>query len=273
MAVIKIDPTAALRWKENLRFDLEVGNDHLDWDWAGNGPSPYSTVIHTATPSPNLLAELKEIFSQAEYEEFFRAIVGAAVTVVSCRPFRSTPHESAGTGPQSWHEDGCPAGVIRGVLYLTDVSENNGPFQYKRSDGSEQTVLGNVGDLLVFDAMRLNHRAMPPKENVRVALDFVFIPRLSHQKLDVAWAGLNHWPADPFFFSIPTSKSAIRQSSRQPQTPIRTHNGHAPSGVGGSAGELMRESDAIRAELAAIRASTSWRVTAPLRRLVDIIRK
>jgi hypothetical protein len=57
------------------------------------------------------------------------------------------------------------ARIIRGVLYLTDVSETNGPFQYKDSNSQVHTVVGKVGDLLVFDAMRLPHRAKPTCTN------------------------------------------------------------------------------------------------------------
>ena len=175
IVVVKNDRAAALRWKDSLTFDMDVGNRHSAWDWAGNSIAPYSTVIETAKPPAELLAELKSLFAQDDYEQFFRAIVGCPVTVVNCRPVRSLPHATDGVGPQSAHQDGCPPGVIRGVLYLTDVDENNG----QRSNTWERTTLrrrfsGGVGDLLVFDAMRLKHRAMPPDKNVRMALDLGF---------------------------------------------------------------------------------------------------
>jgi hypothetical protein len=58
------------------------------------------------------------------------------------------PHSESAVGPQSWHHDGCPPGVFRGVLYLCDVDRDTGPFQYKDDKGT----LGKTGDLLVFDA-------------------------------------------------------------------------------------------------------------------------
>jgi hypothetical protein len=36
---------------------------------------------------------------------------------------------------------------------------------------------------------------------------------------------------------------------------------------------LQRELDGLRAEAEALRASTSWRVTAPIRTLVDLVRR
>ena len=40
-----------------------------------------------------------------------------------------------------------------------------------------------------------------------------------------------------------------------------------------SVDELKRENAAMRAELTALRASTSWRITEPLRRIVSVARR
>jgi hypothetical protein len=92
------------------------------------------------------------------------------------------------------------------VLYLTDVDEETGPFQYQDAASATQTVMGKTGDLLIFDAMRLLHRAMPPKTRERTAIDLVFMPRLPDQELTIVAAGMNHWPADPFFFEVPIQR-------------------------------------------------------------------
>ncbi|HBJ82295.1 MAG TPA: hypothetical protein DDZ88_00135, partial [Verrucomicrobiales bacterium] len=143
------------------------------------------------------------IFSQPSFEAFFLGVLGCPATAVNCRLVQSTPHEGEGTGPQSWHLDGCPVGVIRGVLYLTDVEVNGGPFQYKDSNGEIVTMLGEVGDCLIFDARRLQHRALPPRVRERKAVDLIFMPRLPGQKFAVNDAGMNTWPSDPFFYRVP----------------------------------------------------------------------
>ncbi|MET4426400.1 hypothetical protein [Bradyrhizobium sp. RT3a] len=206
ITTLPTDPERAAAWRETESFDRNVGNRHSSWSWAGNSVEPYSSTLKSGLPSDALRSELKALFSSEDFDAFFRGALGCPVTIGNCRLVKSMPHKSEGTGPQSWHQDGCPPGVIRGVLYLTDVDERTGPFQYRDGNGDEHTVLGNTGDLLVFDAMRLPHRAMPPEEKTRTAIDIVFMPRLANKELDVVLAGMNHWPADPFSFERPVER-------------------------------------------------------------------
>jgi hypothetical protein len=210
ITIIGTSQERASSWRETEAFDRDVSNQHSSWDWAGNSIAPYSSTLKTGIPSERLIGDLKELFTGDDFEAFFRGVLGCAMTVGNCRLVRSLPHEGEGVGPQSWHQDGCPPGIIRGVLYLTDVDEKTGPFQYKDSIGKEHTVHGKTGDLLVFDAMRLLHRAMPPERNTRSAIDLVFMPRLPGQALDIVVAGMNHWPADPFNYSAPIDLSRSR---------------------------------------------------------------
>lgn len=267
ICVLKANPETVERWRQVLAFDRGVGNTHSAWDWAGNSIQPYSDVLRTALPPITVLNDLKTLLCQPEYDAFFRSILGCPVTVMNCRPVQSIPHESSGIGPQSWHEDGCPAGIIRGVLYLTDVDEVTGPFQYKAPDGTPVTVTGKSGDFLIFDAMRLSHRAMPPTEKTRTALDFVFMPRLSYQPLEIIMSGMNHWPADPFCFSIPVDKSNIRNSNNITDVEVQ------PQSVVNSSNMFAAEYHKLRAETLAMLNSTSWQVTAPLRQMMRMVRK
>lgn len=211
VTVVGTDPSIAHSFSESENFNRDVGNLHSSWDWAGNAVKPYSTSIQSGIPSDQLRRYLKELFSGEDFQIFFRSVLGCDVTVGNCRLVKSSPHAAQGIGPQSWHQDGCPPGIIRGVLYLTDVDEHTGPFQYKDDQGGEHTVLGKTGDLLIFDAMRLEHRAMPPTQRVRKAIDLVFMPRMPSQNLEILVAGMNHWPADPFAFREPTEKADIRE--------------------------------------------------------------
>jgi hypothetical protein len=215
IVVLPTDPDRALHWQQTEVFDRDVSNVHSSWDWAGNSVKPYGSVLKTGMPSESLKGELLKLITSPYYDSLFKGVLGCSVSIGNCRLVESLPHETTGVGPQSWHEDGCPPGIIRGVLYLTDVSEANGPFQYKDSNSKVHTVVGKIGDLLVFDAMRLPHRAMPPTENVRMAIDLVFLPRLPGRNAQVIAAGMNHWPADPFAFDIPTDKALFRSDNER----------------------------------------------------------
>jgi hypothetical protein len=213
IAVLPTDPDRALHWQQTEIFDRDVSNMHSSWNWAGNSVKPYGGVLRTGIPSESLKDELLKLITSPYYDAFFKGVLGCSVSIGNCRLVKSLPHGTTGVGPQSWHEDGCPPGIIRGVLYLTEVSEANGPFQYKDGNSQVHTVVGKIGDLLVFDAMRLSHRAMPPTQDVRMAIDLVFFPRLPGRNAQVITAGMNHWPADPFAFDIPTDKSLIRSDN------------------------------------------------------------
>ena len=264
--VLKTDPRAALRWKDSLIFDGDVGNLHSAWDWAGNSIAPYSKDLRTAKMPSKIVEDLEALFSQLDFDLFFCGILGCPVMVVNCRPVQSTPHGAEGFGPQSWHEDGCPTGVIRGVLYLTDVDETTGPFQYKGPDGSINTVLGSTGDFLIFDAMRLSHRALPPSKKARTALDFVIMPRLEGEKMKVVVAGMNHWPADPFCFAIPSDKTGLRSGAHFSENDTRI------PALAAERQAVAAERKALREEIETLRKSASWRVTQPFRQIAKMVR-
>jgi hypothetical protein len=206
ITIIGTSPEKAATWRETERFDRDVSNRHSAWDWAGNDVKSYTDDLQTGIPSPALVEYLRDLFSGGDFDAFFRGVLGCRAKVANVRLVRSRPHLAAGVGPQDWHSDHCPAGVIRGVLYLCDVDKETGPFQYKDALGQEHTVLGKTGDLLVFDATRLMHRGSPPSHKTRSAIDLVFMPRMPDEEMQVMVAGMNHWPADPFFCKIPVER-------------------------------------------------------------------
>ena len=192
----------AEKWKACLDFRLDLVNRHARLDWAGNGLAPYNLYIRTAEPSPDLLDDVRRYFSAEPFDRFFRDCFGCPVTFLNFRPFMSLPHEDKGIGPQSWHQDGCPPGVFRAVMYLTDVDADGGPFDYLDADKKRRSVTGSAGTFLVFDANRLLHRGSPPKARERKVLDIVIAPRLAEQPFAVLWTGLNNWPGNPFQYSV-----------------------------------------------------------------------
>jgi hypothetical protein len=207
ITVISTNPEKAAAFCVTEHFDRGVGNVHSSWDWAGNSVAPYTNDLLTGLPSPALVDYLHTLFGGGDFESFFRGVLGCPAKVGNVRLVRSLPHGTDGVGPQQWHSDGCPAGVIRGVFYLCDVDEQTGPFQYKDDAGREHTMLGRTGDLLVFDATRLMHRGSPPTHKTRSAIDLVFMPRMPDEDMTIMVVGMNHWPADPFFYKMPKERT------------------------------------------------------------------
>ncbi len=104
-----------------------------------------------------------------------------------------------------WHIDDHPPGLIKGFLYLTDTSVENGPFTfiskthrinhfphqdktqktdcrfdetYVKSLGIEPTfVTGEVGSSFLVNANCI-HRGSPVKEGYRQVLSFKFLPSI-----------------------------------------------------------------------------------------------
>jgi hypothetical protein len=206
ITIIGTNPEKAATWRETESFDRDVSNRHISWDWAGNDIKPYTSDLKAGLPSSALTEYLHALFSGGDFDAFFRGVLGCPAKVGNVRLVRSRPHGTEGIGPQEWHNDGCPAGVIRGVLYLCDVDEQTGPFQYKDAAGNAHTVLGRTGDLLVFDATRLMHRGSPPTHKTRSAIDLVFMPRMPDEEMKIMVVGMNHWPADPFFYRMPVEQ-------------------------------------------------------------------
>ncbi|CCD83622.1 protein of unknown function [Bradyrhizobium sp. ORS 285] len=208
VTVISTNPEKAAMFRETEQFDRDVSNRHSAWDWAGNSVAPYTQDLQTGMPSAALVDYLRVLFSGGDFDAFFRGVLGCPAKVANVRLVRSKPHLTDGVGPQEWHSDGCPAGVIRGVLYLCDVDEQTGPFQYRDANHRDHTVLGKTGDLLVFDATRLMHRGSPPTHKTRSAIDLVFMPRMPDEEMQIMVVGMNHWPADPFFVKVPKERPA-----------------------------------------------------------------
>ena len=198
----------AEKWRNSVDYRLDLANRHARLDWAGNGLAPYNDYIRTAEPSAEFLDEVRNHFSSERFTRFFHDCFGCLVTFLNFRPFMSLPHEDKGVGPQSWHEDGCPPGVFRAVIYLTDVDADAGPFEYLDADKKRRSVTGPAGALLVFDANRLRHRGSPPKRTERKVLDIVIAPRADGQPFTVLWTGLNNWPGDPFQYSVSGMKAS-----------------------------------------------------------------
>jgi hypothetical protein len=188
--------------KAQLDFSQDVGNRHARLDWFGNTVKPFSDQMLAAEPPQETLDLLYQTLYGPLVAPLMQRCMGGSVWYVNCRPLKSLPHSGEGSGPQAFHTDGAPPHVLRALLYLVDVDDENGPFEYLGPAGTPERVTGFKGTFVIFDANRLEHRAVPPRGWLRESIDFVILPRTKSQPRTVLWAGLNNWPSDPFHFSV-----------------------------------------------------------------------
>jgi hypothetical protein len=190
---------AALNDRE---YGEDVGNKHLRLSWCGNGRTPFNPMMRNLTPDEMLLSAVhKVVYSDANLP-YFQAALGADPHFINTRFFMSLPHDNAPEGPQTYHLDGCPPGVIRALIYLVDVDSDNGPFEYIDENKKHHLATGPAGTLLVFDANRRLHRGSPPRKKSRKVIDFCVAPRPASFPRRVMWAGMNNWPVDPYQFAV-----------------------------------------------------------------------
>lgn len=190
----------------SLIFTEDVGNKHLRFDWCGNSIKPFLNFdrIKAAIPTENTLELIRTLLYSKKASDVITNYVGSNYSVICCRILKSEISNSdEGIGPQSYHYDGNPPGIKRGLVYLTDVKEGCGPFEYIDHVSKMPTpIYGDKGSLLLFDANAVLHRATIPKLNNRIVLDLVLAPEIPNHKQLVIWPGMNHWPVNPFYFSI-----------------------------------------------------------------------
>lgn len=176
-------------------------------DWAHMPTSEgkkFNNNIFYSTISADGLAVLYEVLMSGETHEAVKSLVGSDFCLVNVRGVYSRTHNNNGIGQQNFHYDGCPPGVFRALVYLSDVDEDSGPFEYKSANSSENhKVVGKKGTVLLFDANAISHRACPPRVRDRFAIDIVLLQlpsgtsRFAHSRYDLTW------PVDPYLFSLP----------------------------------------------------------------------
>ena len=129
------------------------------------------------------------------------------------RPTYSEKHNKEGTGPQRLHWDMCPPALFRALVYLVDVNENDGAFEYIPVGEDEKIlkVYGEAGDLFIFDADAIKHRATPPINKPRIALDLMLLAQHEGMPNVVTSIPGTGWPVDPYRFKL--SPHAIVQNN------------------------------------------------------------
>lgn len=207
---------------DTLTFELDVGNKHCRLDWGGNEPEPFSSNVLTAQPQIETLKLVHDFIYEESIACIFHSCCQYHYVIPTCRFFHSLPHQLEGDGPQKFHFDGAPPGAIRAIIYLSDVDKNSGPFEYLNSKGEVKQVLGPAGTLFIFDANAILHRGSPPRSGDRKVIDFVILPHFDEYSELVLWPGMNHWPVDPFHFTLhnyvsyPELSESVMMSNKRP---------------------------------------------------------
>ncbi len=98
----------------------------------------------------------------------------------------NSDHTLDSSGPRSPHfdaEEGQKYPMLKAVLYLTDVTEDNGPFTIY--DGNEKKLLtGKKGTLILADTSKYLHHGMPLNQGERMVNFWTYTshrPRYPHR--------------------------------------------------------------------------------------------
>lgn len=158
--------------------------------------------MRTVRPNEELLSAVYDYVYSESVLPHFQASLNGDPHVINARYFRSLPHADEAEGPQTFHFDGAPPGIMRALVYLTDVDETSGPFEFLTASGENTLAVGAKGTLLIFDPNRLEHRGRPPEKRERVVVDMCIAARPFGFPRRVAWAGMNAWPLDPYQFAV-----------------------------------------------------------------------
>lgn len=179
----------------------------LDWSHAApfNDTEKSTTEVKYGAVDASGLELLHEVLVDGSAGDSIRSLIGSKFAIINVRAVESAPHADEGVGPQKFHRDHCPIGIYRGLLYLVDVDEGEGGFEYQPLDGSPEPkqILGKAGALFLFDANAVDHRGSPPRTTTRLALDFVILTVPEEAEEIVHCAPLGYiWPVDPYMFSL-----------------------------------------------------------------------
>ena len=203
---VALDPAQVSALRESLgAFELPFIKTPFP-DWAQVSPknsSPkFNEFVRYAQVSQAGLKLLHETLVTGDIGIAIRACLGADFSLLNCRAVQSSPHDGAGLGQQSFHRDGCPPGILRGLIYLVDVDENLGPFEYLATPEATKStqVTGGAGSITLFDANAVSHRAYPPRTGTRIAIDLVILLHPPSCAPIVHSHPFSTWPVDPYLF-------------------------------------------------------------------------
>ena len=168
-----------------------------------------------AISSKGLKVIYDKFFSTEVYEEI-KSQINADFSIVNVRPTKSEPHVEEGIGPQKFHLDHCPPAIFRGIVYLVDVDEEDGAFEYYPvgENLTPKKATGKAGEFFLFDANAIQHRGSPPRSKTRIALDLIILAHTGDIQNTVNTNPGTTWPVDPYLFSLSENSIPKRNKNR-----------------------------------------------------------
>ncbi len=155
--------------------------------------------------TPKQFLKYPEVFRWGLQERMLRIVEGylrLPTAYNGCALSYSMPDgNELGDSTRLWHVDRHDRRMLKVGVYLNDVDETNGPFQYLKQDVSSSlpemgtsthkyvksnqeslnSVVGKAGTVFFADTARLVHRGKPPTHSHRFAIYFAyFSSRPSH---------------------------------------------------------------------------------------------
>jgi hypothetical protein len=201
-------------------FDYEDQlSKHPTLDWASlpiQKRSSVSEKIQIGSMGQKGLRLIYNKFFNSNLHEELKKLLNSDFSIINVRPTKSEPHFDDGIGPQKFHLDYCPPAIFRGIVYLVDVGEDDGAFEYfpVNNKVSSKKAIGKAGDFFLFDANAIHHRGSPPRNNTRIALDFIILAhKVGIQNVVNTNPGTT-WPVDPYLFSLSPSSIPNSNSGR-----------------------------------------------------------
>lgn len=99
---------------------------------------------------------LQELCAQV-LPQIEQRVYGAHVIVDKVYVYRNLVSRREGEVSWTWHYDNHPVGIMKIMIYLTDVHEENGPFEYMRSRGTHEALYMSPRPLSGYG--RISHSA------------------------------------------------------------------------------------------------------------------
>lgn len=139
--------------------------------------------------------ELKEVFhawnfDRTFYSDFFQSCIGGVIRelyygfnyriehiwLFKTLNFNDSLTKNLNT---PFHTDNDAPGALKVIVYLCDVDENNGPFEYiDPKTNSKVSITGKIGTTIIFNQNDLLHSGSATLKNERIALTFLLYPTL-----------------------------------------------------------------------------------------------
>jgi hypothetical protein len=211
-AVPRAPSTAATRFAQDGIFAIDLGADaagalraglsfapdpdgaRVRGDWAGE-PLGGSRFVAAARPDAALLERCAALLFGGEIGSAIADCVGARFTVASLRAVKVLAPEDPQLGvPPLFVRGETPAGMLRGILYLTGVGAGDEPLVFAARSGAAARLQPRAGTLVLYDPRRIEHReSLAGSETI----ELLFAARAGDAPGRIVSAGSNHyWPLD-----------------------------------------------------------------------------